>query len=142
MSGPESDNWVRVRAECTPSGFLRKLRAEICQDVIEANKQFEPEKSFSLSSEAEPCLRVNRCPKGETEADAFVSFKPNGESTISVSLHYRNGGTRALYAEQPIDEIVLDWDHTQHQCTITVGEKTISTLQLRRGTLGKLFFGE
>ncbi len=141
MTGAAEDNWVRVRAECTPSGFLRKLRAEICRDVIEANKQFEPDKSFSLSSEDEAAfLRVFRRLKGATEADAFVSFKPSGESSVSVSLHYRNGGGRALYSEQPIGEVILGWDHNQLRCSITLDEMSISTLELRRGSLGKLFF--
>lgn len=140
MSGPE-DNWVRIRAECTPSGFLRKLRAEICQDVIEANKQFEPEKSFSLSSKDESSfLRVFRRSKGAKKADAFVSFKPEGESSVAISLHYRNGDYRDLYSEQPLGTVGLEWDHERHHCSISRGEYSISTLDLRRDTLGKLFF--
>ena len=141
MNTPDADNWVRVRAECTSSGFLRKLRAEICQDVIEANKQFEPEKSFSLSSKDEAALvRVFRRPKGAKDADAFVSFKPEGDSSISVSLHYRNGDPRALYSEQPLGVIGLVWDHERHCCAISFGEFSMSMLDLRRQTLVKLFF--
>ena len=141
MNASDVDNWVRVRAECTSSGFLRRLRAEICQDVIEANKQFEPEKSFSLSSkDEESFVRVFRRLKGEKDADAFVSFKPEGDSSISVSLHSRNGDPRALYSEQPLGVIGLAWDHKGHCCAISFGEFSMSTLDLRRQTLGKLFF--
>ena len=141
MNTPDADNWVRVRAGCTSSGFLRKLRAEICQDVIEANKQFEPGKSFSLSSKDEVSfVRVFRRLEGAKDADAFVSFKPEGDSSISVSLRYRDGDPRALYSEQPLGEIGLAWDHERHCCSISFGEFSMSALDLRRQTLGKLFF--
>ena len=141
MNAPDTDNWVRVRAECTSPGFLRKLRAEICQDVIEANKQFEPDKSFSLSSKEETAfVRVFRRLKGEKNADAFVSFKPEGDSSIAVSLHCRNGDSRALDSEQPLGVIDLVWDHEGHRCLISFGEFRSSTFDLRRHTLGKLFF--
>ena len=141
MNATDADNWVRVRAECTSTGFLRKLRVEICQDVIEANKQFEPGKSFSLSSEDEVAfVRVFRRLEGSKEADAFVSFTPEGDSSISVSLHCRNGDPRALYSEQPLGVIGLAWDHERHCCAISFGELSMSTLDLRRQTLGKLFF--
>ncbi len=142
MTGTAEDNWVRVRAECTPSGFLRKLRAEICQDVLEANKQFEPGKSFSLSAENEASfLRVFRQPKDAEKSDAFVTFKPEGDTSIAVSLHRRNGDGGDEYSEQPLGTVGLEWDHERHRCQITRDSYIISTLDLRRDTLGKLFFG-
>lgn len=141
MSQRDTDNWVRVRAECTSSGFLRRLRAEICQDVIEANKHFEPDKSFSLSAKEEVAfVRVFRRLKGENDADAFVSFKPEDDSSISVSLHCWNGTSRALYSEQPLGVIGLAWDNERHCRAISFGDFSMSTLDLRRQTLGKLFF--
>lgn len=140
MSGPDADNWVRVRAECTTEGFLRKLRAEICQDVIEANKQFDPDRTFSLSDKDAPDVRVFRQLKGTREADAFVLFAPSGPTSISISVHRRNGGYRALYSEQPMGELALEWDHQNHRCAITLAGAGMTTLDLRRRTLGDLIF--
>lgn len=141
-TGAETENWVRERAECIATGFLRKLRSHIWQDALEANNQFRPDKSFSLSDQDEPDIHVYRSLKGREEHDAFVLFRPTGPNAIAATYHRRNGNPRNLYTEEPLGEIALEWDHDRHSCTISLGGKEHSLVDLRRATLGKLFFGD
>ena len=136
-------NWVVARAACSTKGFLRQLREMISEDVVEANNHFEAETAFSLSCADAPDLRVNRRLKGEDEDDAFVLYKPISENAITVSLHYRNGDhRRALFSEQPMGRIILDWNHRDQSCAIKLCGEELSLVDLRRKTLSKLFFGD
>ena len=122
-----------------PEGFLKRLRTQIKEDVLEANKQFEPKKSFCLSCENTLEIQVNRKRKGEDENEAFVLFKLIDDVSLSVSYHCRNGG-RARYSEKPLGKIVLKWDGVAHECVTELCGKNLSMVDLRRETLGQLFF--
>ena len=137
MSALEVDNCVRELTDCMATGFLQKLRSHIWQDALEANNQFRPDKSFSLSDQDAAEIRVYRTLKGMDEHDAFVLFKPTGPSAITATYHRRNGNPRSLYT---LGEIVLEWNHERHSCTISLRGKEHSLVDLRRATLGKLFF--
>lgn len=137
-----SKNWVRERAACTTAGFLRQLREAICEDVVEANMHFEPDKTFSLSCIDAPELRIICRLRGEDTDDSFILFKATGENAISVSLYFRNGNHRSLFSEKPMGQIDLDWDHSCGTCQITLCDDEISFEGLRKKTLGTLFFGD
>jgi len=138
----ETGNWVRERAECTTPGFLRNLRESISADVIEANRQFEPEKSFSLSCADEPDLKVFCRIKGEEQDAVFVVYKRAGDCALSAFYYAHNGSGRALYSEQPLGRVDLEWDRRSHSCAIKLCGEPLSLVDLRRKTLGKLFFGD
>ena len=142
MTGPETENWVRERAECLATGFLRNLRSHIWRDALEANNQFGPDKSFSLSDQSLAELHVYRTLKGDEKHDAFVLYKPTGETAIAATYHARVDDPHRLFSERPLGEIALEWDHDRHSCTISLGGKEHSLVDLRRATLGKLFFGD
>ena len=138
----EAENWVRARADCTMAGFLRLLREAVCEDVIEANKHFDPDKSFSLSCADAADLRVNRRLKGEECDDAFVIFRRTNDAAITVSYYYRNGDGRSRFSEQPMGRIALDWNRQSRSCAIKLCGEELSLVALREKTLSKLFFGD
>lgn len=136
----DTDNWVRARAECTAIGFVRRLRKQALEDACEASKHHKPERVFSISGDGNPAFRVERKLKGRDEIDAFVQFRVDNESSVSATFHYRNGGYRRAFSERKLENVNLAWSDEDDTCNLTIAGESVSEVDVRKRTLGELFF--
>ena len=129
-------NWVKARAECTTTGFMRKLRKQALEDACEASKHHKPGKVFSISGDGNPDFRVERKLKDCKDIDAFVRFSVDDEASISAVFHYRNGDHRRTFSERKLETVKLEWSYEDNTCKLTIAEESVSEVEFRQRTLG------
>jgi len=67
-------------------------------------------------------------------------LKPIDDASVPVSYRCWAGDARALFSEEPLGKIVLEWDEKTPPCATEFCGKTISMVDLRREPLGSRFF--